>query len=272
MFGLFESDHFSLSAKRDQIFTKLEIGENKYPLLVVDNFYKNPDAVAQAAHKLDFSDPYGKHVNALASLAGNTASIDRFVFKYFAQELGVNRVQDMRAASDQHRFYRSVLSGNDLPTRREDPHSDGVFFIAGVLYLTPDKYCKGGTGFYRYRATGAEEKPPFPLWFNEKNVPNSVVSALGKYDVYRAYRESGYSSYKEFLKCIPFKTQGNRYHLHDSNEHWELRQLVPMKYNRLILYPAFVLHKAIYEEGDFDGPPEQRRLTENLFFKYPINS
>lgn len=163
----------------------------------------------------------------------------------------------------------TIHSGADLPIRREDPHSDGMFFIAGVLYLTADEFCKGGTGFYRYRAPGAEEKPPSSAWFNDHRVPDSVVNALGKYRPYRAYNESDYKSYDEFIKCIPFKTNGNRYHLSSSNEHWELRQVVPMKYNRSILYPAFAIHKAIYNEADFDGPSENRRLTENFFFKYP---
>lgn len=269
MFDLLKKYQFRLSPRRQQKFTLLSIGENKYPLLVVDNFYANPDGVAKIAHELTFQNPHGKHINSFAKMVGSKKNINHFIFKYFAKQLGVMRFKDLVGDNSHHKFYRSIPSGADLPIRREDPHSDGMFFIAGVLYLTPDEFCKGGTGFYRYRANGAEEKPPSPMWFNEHRVPNSVVKALGKYQPYRAFHESSYKGYDEFIKCIPFKAHDNRFHLSASNEHWDLRQVVPMKYNRLILYPAFAIHKAIYEEADFDGPVQNRRLTENFFFKYP---
>lgn len=270
MFDLLKKYRFRLSPKSNQIFTWMSIGENQYPLLVVDNFYADPDWVAKMAHTQNFQNPHGMHINSLANVVGNKKRINRFIFEHFAKKLGVTKLRSLHGDTDVHKFYRSMPSATDLPIRREDPHSDGVFFIAGVLYLTPNELCKGGTGFYRNRATGAEEKPPSPMWLSENRVTDSVVNALGKYNIYRAYRASSFNSYEEFRKSIPSKTHGNRYQLSTSNEHWELRQVVPMKYNRLILYPAFAIHKAIYQEDDFDGPEENRRLTENFFFKYPV--
>ncbi len=89
-------------------------------------------------------------------------------------------------------------------------------------------------------------------------------------NVYNAFKQSGELDYQAFLNRIPFKTQGNKYHLATSNEHWQQTKVIEMKFNRLILYPAFLLHTPIYQEDDFDGPIEQRRLTQNLFFRYPL--
>jgi len=265
------SYRFRLSPIEKLEISQRTIGDNAYPLLIIDNVYQNPDSLRHFIHKQRFSDPNGKHINALASVNVSTHKLYHFIYEYYAKAWGVSGVEKMRARANVLRFHRSLPSGSGLPIRREDPHSDGKFFLAGLVYLTPDQYCKGGTGFYKYRHTGAEEKPPSVSWLRSMNVEEGVVEKLNDFNVYRAFKQSDDSDYQTFLQRIPFKTQGNQYHLSTSNDDWELTQLVPMKYNRLILYPAFVLHKAIYAEDDFDGPIEQRRLTQNFFFKYPIN-
>jgi len=265
----FMSYRLRLSPLDEQVVTRINIGDNKYPLLIVDNFYQNPELLAQFVHKQVFFNPNGKHINALATVKANTHKIYQFIYQHYAKQWGVEQFNQLKARQNVLKFHRSLNSGSHLPIRREDPHSDGKFFLAGLVYLTPDQYCKGGTGFYKFRQTGAEEKPPSKEWFRSRKVTPQVINKLNEYNVYRAFEESTIDSYSEFLKLIPFKTQDNKYHLISSNDTWELTHLVPMKFNRLILYPAFIMHKAIYPEDGFDGTNQQRRLTQNFFFKYP---
>lgn len=244
------------------------VGTNRYPLMVVDNFYRNPEHVRQLAHSLDFENPNGRHTHSSATLAQSTREIYQFLREEYAEKW---RVTELLGRVDQWRFYRSLRSRSTMPTRREDPHSDWEYLLAGLIYLTPDQYCRGGTGFYRHRKTGAEEKLPPLEWLLNANVPPSIIQRLNDFSVYRAFEESEIEDYRQFLASIPFKTKGNKYHLTASNEKWELTRLVEMKFNRLIMYPAFSLHKAIYEEDWFDDDVTKRRLTQNFFFKFPTD-
>ena len=265
---LIDTTQLRLSDRTDMQVTWDTIGNNHYPLLVVDNFYANPAYVAGLAHSLCYDDPKGHHINASTVIALSTDEIFQFVHDVYAQKWQIKRNQIL-GLENRWRFFRSALSGSGLPIRREDPHADGKFILAGLVYLTPDAYCRGGTGFYRHRETNAEEVPPSLEWLRQTKVPAGIIRTMQKYNVYDAFKASGKKDYDQFKSLIPSKNTGNRYHLAGSDEKWKLTKLVEMKYNRFIMYPAFVLHKAIYEEDWFDGPLTQRRLTQNFFFRFP---
>lgn len=268
----FDSRFCQISSLNEQQHTWDKVGRNRYPILTVDNFFKYPEKVARAAHNLEYSMPTGKHIHSSASLSLRTEPLYRYILEQYGSMLGLNSPVQIRAKPNSWQFHRSLPfnTNADLPILREDPHADTLFLIAGIIYLTPDKYCQGGTGFFRYKPNDAEEKPPSPSWFLQKGVSSSVVKKMTDYGVYRAYKDSGYSSYSKYVNSISGKAKENRYHLHNSDESWALNKLIKMKFNRLVLYPAFILHKAIYEASDFDLPIQYRRLTQNVFFKYPL--
>ena len=86
---------------------------------------------------------------------------------------------------------------------------------------------------------------------------------------FRNFETSNFENYEDYIKQLPRKTSENQFHLSGSNDVWEQTKLVDMKFNRLLLYPAFVLHKAIFEEHWFGSALDERRLTLNFFFKFP---
>jgi hypothetical protein len=51
-----------------------------------------------------------------------------------------------------------------------------------------------------------------------------------------------------------------------SNETWELTQVIPMEYNRFVLYSSNIFHSPLYDERDFGSTLEARRLTQNFYF------
>ncbi len=265
---IIDAQKLKLSDTSDLQISRETIGRNQYPLLIVDNFYAHPEYVHQLAQSLYYENPKGMHIHASSVISLSTGEIYDFIHEHYAKSWRVGRDQ-LLGLSNKWRFFRSVPSGSSLPTIREDPHADGKFLFAGLIYLTPDAYCKGGTGYYRHRLTGAEEKPPSATWLRRAKVPPSIIQKLNEYDVHRSFKESGQKDYDKFMKSIPSKTTGNKYHLAGSNETWQLTKMADMKFNRLIVYPAFVLHKAIFEEDWFDGEISRRRLTQNFFFKFP---
>jgi hypothetical protein len=56
-------------------------------------------------------------------------------------------------------------------------------------------------------------------------------------------------------ECYP--TQTNRF--------WELTEVIPMRYNRLVLFNAKLFHSGHIPEGGFGEEPATRRLTQNLY-------
>ena len=46
---------------------------------------------------------------------------------------------------------------------------------------------------------------------------------------------------------------------------FELFHSVPFKYNRVAIYPSYVLHCALYEKSNQDDNPRTGRLTANNF-------
>ena len=124
------------------------------------------------------------------------------------------------------------------------PHFDGVEpdRIAVLLYLDAEE--RGGTAFYRQRATGFE----------------SVDAA--RYETYRAALESGVA---EHGLPPPGYISGD-------TPMFERIHRVEGRFNRMVVYRGNTLHCAALD-ADFapSADPTQGRLTLNLFLRTPIN-
>ena len=52
----------------------------------------------------------------------------------------------------------------------------------------------------------------------------------------------------------------------ESNSMWELTRVIPMRYNRFLLYNSLLFHTPHFYEERFGETLETRRLTQNLYF------
>jgi len=52
----------------------------------------------------------------------------------------------------------------------------------------------------------------------------------------------------------------------ESTAMWELTEVVPMKFNRLVVYDSNLFHTPHFHEDCFGETLETRRLTQNLYF------
>jgi tetratricopeptide (TPR) repeat protein len=131
--------------------------------------------------------------------------------------------------SPDHGALRLSIVSDDA---RADVHVDSptlLHIFGGVLYLSLPEHCRGGTSFYRHRATG---------WDSRRD--DGVL------------RANGYASFLEFQKrnlppnrCLPF-TEWR----HKRDATWEWMFEVPMRFNRLVIFRSDYFHAITELFGD----------------------
>ena len=192
--------------------------------LVVDDFLPNPDELRRRALALDYPDQRGQFPgrNSLQrlELPGLTEASSSLV--------GEPLIPASRPQS--HAKCRLTLSRDEGIGR---VHID-VSYWSGILYLSKPEDCRGGTDFFRHRATNSDRFP----------VTNEELAA------------TGFASFEDAHKGI-IEGEGTK------AEAWEHVTRIPMRYNRLLLLRPWLWHTAGPGFGD---RPENGRLVYLMFF------
>jgi len=197
---------------------------------MIDDFLADPAEARRRALKLDY-DPAlknGNYPGVLSDRPLEIAGLDEIVS-------GILGTPVCEAPGTVHGHCRLTL--------RTDKGLSGVHidpaFYSGILYLSADEHCRGGTEFYRHRRTGLDRVPTDPLritgagFDNADQLIESVVNA-------------------DTLK--PSK--------------WERSFTAPMRFNRLILFSPWMFHNSAPGFGD---RPENGRLAYLMFFAARAN-
>jgi hypothetical protein len=218
--------------------TLRRLGREGVPLLIIDEVLADPEGLRALAAATPFTEPVSPWYPGV-----NAPMPDA----YLASLLPVLRPSLQRAfgLSDEARL--ATMSFLALSTRRSDelaprqriPHYDqpdpGV--LAMVHYLGHDQ--GGGTGFFRHEATGFETITP------------------PRRDAYLLMVDAELETHGAALTGFAGPdTPGYR-----------LTEAVEARCNRLIVYPACVLHCALFEGARLDADPLTGRLTANSFLK-----
>ena len=193
--------------------------------LIIDDFLANPQDVRRQALALDYDPKFknGNYPGLISTRALPTEGINKTVSKI----IGTPVTGDTRTT---HGHCRLTLSGDK---GRSGVHIDPCFY-SGILYLSDEKHCRGGTDFFRHRKTGLEQ------------VPNSEMKLL----------QSGYDNPNTLIEDVV-----NKDTLRQSQ--WERTMRAPMRFNRLILFNPWMFHNA---GPAFGKSPETGRLVCLLFF------
>ena len=194
-------------------------------LIVVDDFFDDGDAVRQAALRLTYPDVQGVYPGRNSVERLNIPGLDQAVSQLVAEPVrAVNPLQS-------HGKCRMTFA-RDVGTMRV--HIDPAYW-SGILYLSRPQDCRGGTEFFRHRATGTDRAP---------------------YDDAEAAKY-GYSSGREMVDQILSR---------DSLDQtaWEPSMTVPMRFNRLVLLRPWLWHTAGENFGD---SMENGRLVFLMFFE-----
>lgn len=262
----------------DTDFQILELGEHRYPALVVDGFYREPDHVRELALSLRYQNPPGLYPGYWACMglpmeALVSAVYERFAHWYFPS------AHSMEKEALSWQFFRSERQRAGDPPRpvSKQPHVD-TGLLVGLVYLNKPEDCRGGTSFFRHKATGAQELLPVEVFEGRSLMGRSPADRAlrdrlwqhGACEPYERHLSAGhvqdYAGYWKQLMNTPGDPHDN---IVDSCGGWELSQVVEMKYNRLLLMPGFSFHSTHFRDDWFGNTPETWRLTANFMFTWP---
>lgn len=256
---------------------------SRSPILVVDDFYEDPDYVRQMALNLDYYRRHddgvvralGVHPNGVKRIA--RVGVDQteaysFIHNHWAKAfipgLGFF-LEKVRHESIFSLMFR--LNGGFDPALARPQFLNTLW--TGVVFLNPAEQCNGGIGFYKHRTTGAEEVLSSDLILElEGEKPRFYKSTLdfvkGILSIKKteAVGEGFYDRMYSFVRETPILKM--RY-MKGSDEHWEMTQFVDMKFNRLVCFPSFALHSHIYQDNWFGVTAEDSRLTQEFSYDWP---
>jgi hypothetical protein len=254
----------------------LWLGDARYPGLVVDNFYRDPDYVRATALGLHYVVPFaGMHPGHMALLSVPMAPILSFLYDCCAHFYYPSR-EGFMLTERPWTFFRIESSGS-RPARpvTRTPHVDGPL-LAGLVYLNLPAQCRGGTALYRHvhsRATAVIHRDAFLGRGSHANVHKDTLErmkALGAAEPYLRWKSEGrvqdYDEYWQRIFCTRGEANGP---ITESTGGWERVELLEMKFNRLVLYPGFLLHSPYYQREWFGETPDSYRLTQNIFADWP---
>jgi hypothetical protein len=173
-------------------------------LIVVDNFYSNPDAVRQFALTSEYEERGGKNWPGRDSLYEHGKEE---LTQMCSQIVG----EKLTTKSCNKCSYFRMTKENEYGT--QDIHFDpnpGLVW-AGVIYLTPTIHPTGGTKFWKHKENGWEFAP--------------TQEEASKYGIH---------SHEDMVKF--FNVDGK------NRNKWIETDNISFRYNRLVLFNPFMFH------------------------------
>lgn len=197
-------------------------------VLVVDDFYTDPDSVRQLAKNdtrwLSGENPgHGPLDRVTLRSYYNTAVVETF-------EALLNRKIEVDPARHEFGVFTLFLADVDVvPT----VHYDDTPWSA-LVYLVPDELCQGGLGLFRHRATGLRGRP----------TPEQVEAM-------------GFASVEDWERDVYYPDKSNP-------DAWEQTDMISMRYNRLVLLRGIDnFHRPT---ASFGTDINDGRLVQRFFF------
>ncbi len=264
------ADVYALNRRERLRVSVRRLAGTRYPILVVDDVYRDPEAVRALALSLEYSPSTSGHPGdkALAEVGDGLEALHELVYRYLGRDYGYESPA-LPTPSDGHaRFHRMHDEGAQLSPRQCMPHVDTAL-LAGVVYLNLPEHCRGGTAFHRHRRHGLVE---YRLRDRQPVDPN-VIRAVQQMGIMESYlqglEQQHWDDYDELGGQLWSPSSAPQDFMERGNPDWERFQVIPMRWNRMVCYPGFVFHSALYSPAWFDMAAASRRLTQNLFFMWP---
>jgi hypothetical protein len=219
------------------------VGNEQQKILIIDNLMKHPEAMVDFAADTSFDldkkegnyypgirvPPPREYFPALMSV----------IRPILQQEYGIQWHADMTKA--ECAISLLTFRPEELSQFQSLPHFDSPNprQFALLHYLCDKKH--GGTAFYRHNAT------------NFETISRERLN--GFMDTYMEDLETNGPPQKEYIT--------------DSNERFTRIGSVDIDYNRLVIYPSFLLHSARVDPTiSVDANPRTGRLTVNAFVAF----
>jgi hypothetical protein len=210
-------------------------GSERRPLIAIDDFWPDPDALREDAASLRMG-PIGPHYPGVRALVPPrlAETMRRRIAPLLTEHFGLDPVPAVSEA-----YYSLVTTTpSELAPIQRLPHFDGVEpgRIAVLLFLGHGE--QGGTAFYRQRSTGFE----------------SVDAA--RLDLFKAELQAGVQTHG-----MPEAS-----YIAGDTALYECVAVQPARFNRALVYAGNTLHCAyLPPEVTLSADPLAGRLTLNLF-------
>lgn len=230
------------------------VGPANNKVVLADNFYKNPERVAELALGLYYTETR----TVIGSYPGSRAMITLDTFPLI-QKLGKLWGEPLKPFhADYHPVIFSAIQTREyrLTPWQRQPHIDQG--VTAMVYLNPESFCSGGTGIYRHRPTGMS-RLPIDITPELMRIAQGNGISPGKLRTQEGYAE--------FLNTVFFRTEyaakDNAY-INDGNDFWELLFLIEMKPNRLVIFDGRMFHSQHIATGQFQ---DCFRMNQILYFQ-----
>ena len=225
----------------DAINVKVEIVARRFPIVLIDGFYTNPDAVREFALRHRYDHTQGLYPGTHQFLYEGQAPANRHERQVLDVRSLVCRIlRDISGLPLEVSDLRTDFSLVTTPARQlnkfqRQPHFDETPLL-GIVYLNNPSM--GGTSIYR-------------------NKPLDRIGLLTPQDR---------QAYERWLEESAPDRPTDNYTL-DDPENWEPVYEIEGRYNRFAAYPGFILHwpqcTAVPEPFD----PRRARLTQRFLFR-----
>jgi sulfur relay (sulfurtransferase) DsrC/TusE family protein len=263
------------------------VGKQSYPFLVVDNFYQDPAYLRNLALSLDYCRNYRDPICSLlalgplgskkiARISTDQSPLCKFLHEHLAHHF-ISSLEHMTVSLDSLSVFSMVMNAKGEADYDFKFPKGGDLFLKGSIFLNPPEQCKGGIGFYRHKETGLEEYVPFYLLGKQATGKSlaykeivTAVKDLGLYENFHDLQEKGIlKKYEDCWKILTASCLGATKNIAGGNDIWELIHFVEMKYNRLVLFPGFLLNVEHYQEEWFPESLESRKVMQEIMIPWP---
>lgn len=234
-----QTDHFEINpALQPKV---LLVGTTQTPVLIIDDFMVDIDALINDAASADFQQDAHSYYPGVRAILPRpyVISVLNAVYQFIYQ---VYQIPTDRRLKPQDIWYSLITTKEqDLKPLQCLPHFDSTdpYYFAILHYLSPEPH--GGTGLFRHRPTGLEK-----------------ISQAGQAGYFQAAQQH----------LATHGAPSQRYCV-QSDDHYELYQTLAYRQNRLVIYPGNLLHSSLVNPAtDIAAAISAGRLTANIFINF----
>lgn len=238
-------DSDAIGISEDLFCNNVKIGpDENHPIITIDNVFKDPHKfIENVIEKIPLETAAKMNRSAVDGSVSAFPGIQTELRLKISQlrsllKYSINNFMDFDVdnSDDLEIHYQLNIINTDEPCewRSVQPHVDPSM-IAFTIYLNEDSECKGGTSFYSHDKCGIYNMEHVNLRFKRE-------------EQYWEYKEWEYENMEKFQQIVEL----DKSHIDSS---WKEEYHVPMKFNRMVIYPSYIWHTAVYNKEDFVDKP-----------------
>jgi hypothetical protein len=225
MFPFRPEEAFAVNNEIDIEIVTIEGTDNQ--VVIADDFYKNPDTVRQIILNTPY--PIWKDQPDTRNFIDYYDCRQSLNLTYIAPQLAVKQIAEqflhiaVNAPAQTFNTNLFKLLTEQPANSQPYPHDDGNL-LAALVMLNTEAECSGGTAFYRCKSPRLDRMPADPERHREVHE--------------RIFSGDNYET-------------GSHYFMENYEKYWEVLGVVPMKFNRMLVYPGVFFHGAWHEQNAF---------------------